>query len=175
MGQVVKVLLRFREPIWEDLSLPTDGGKHDSLKDLTFIHAADELPPTWWTQLPVRAPLLVGWAGGTRAEQLLSLSHDALLARSLDALSHIFAVPKKLLEDLLVDFYTHNWTKDPFSMGAYSYIPVGGLDAQSELSEPVENTIYYAGEAANTMGHHGTVHGAIQSGLGAAQMIQHAS
>ena len=182
MGQVVKVLLRFREPFWEDLSLPTDDGsrgasegKRGALKDLSFIHAPDELPPTWWTQLPVRAPLLVGWAGGTRAEQLLSLSHDALLDRSLDALSHIFAVPKKLLEDLLVDFYTHNWTKDPFSMGAYSYIPVGGLDAQSELSEPVENTIYFAGEAANTMGHHGTVHGAIQSGLRAAQMIQHDS
>jgi monoamine oxidase len=175
MGQVVKVLLRFREPFWEELSLPTDEGKRGELRDLGFIHAADELPPTWWTQLPVRAPLLVGWAGGTRAEQLLSLSHDALLDRSLDTLAHIFAVPKKSLEDSLIDFYNHNWTKDPFSLGAYSYIPIGGLDAQFELSEPVENTIYFAGEAANTMGHHGTVHGAIQSGLRAAQLIQHAS
>jgi monoamine oxidase len=174
MGQVVKVLLRFREPFWEDLSLPTDDGNRGELKDLGFIHAADELPPTWWTQLPVRAPLLVGWAGGTRAEKLLTLSPDALRDQSLEALSHIFTVPKKLLEDSLVDFYTHNWTKDPFSLGAYSYIPVGGLDAQSELSEPVKNTIYFAGEAANTMGHHGTAHGAVRSGLRAAQMIQHA-
>lgn len=172
MGQVVKVLLRFREPFWEDLSLPTDDGKPGYLKDLAFIHAPDELPPTWWTQLPVRSPLLVGWAGGTRAEKLLTLSPDALRDQSLEGLSRVFATSRKFLEDLLVDTFTHNWTKDPFSLGAYSYIPAGGLDAQAELFEPIENTIYFAGEAANTAGHHGTVHGAIHSGLRAAQMIQ---
>jgi monoamine oxidase len=103
---------------------------------------------------------------------LLTLSPDALRDQSLEALSHIFAIGRKVLEGLLVDCYTHDWTKDPLSFGAYSYIPVGGLDAQSELSEPVESTIYFAGEAANTAGHHGTVHGAIQSGLSAAQLIQ---
>ena len=172
MGQVVKVLLRFRECFWENLSLPTDDGKRGELKDLAFIHAPDELPPTWWTQLPVRSPLLVGWAGGTRAEELLQVSQDELLDRSLGALSHIFAVPKKFLESSLVETYTHNWANDPLSLGAYSYIPVGGLEAQTELFAPVENTIYFAGEAANTAGHHGTVHGAIQSGLRAAQLIQ---
>jgi monoamine oxidase len=172
MGQVVKVLLRFREPFWEDLSLPLDDGKRENLKDFSFIHAPGEMPPTWWTQLPVRSPLLVGWAGGTRAEELLKVSQDELLDRSLAALSHIFAVSRDFLEDSLVNFYTHNWTKDPFSLGAYSYIPVGGLHAQAELSEPIENTIYFAGEAASTTGHHGTVHGAIQSGLRAAQMIR---
>ncbi|HXQ71342.1 MAG TPA: NAD(P)/FAD-dependent oxidoreductase [Pyrinomonadaceae bacterium] len=172
MGQVVKVLLRFREPFWEDLSLATEDGKRENLKDFSFIHAPDEMPPTWWTQLPVRSPLLVGWAGGTRAEELLRMSEDELLDRSLTALSHIFAVPRNFLESLLVNFYFHNWTTDPFSLGAYSYIPIGGLHAQAELSEPIENTIYFAGEAANTTGHHGTVHGAIQTGLRAAQMIQ---
>ena len=56
----------------------TDDGRRSELKDLAFVHAPDELPSTWWTQLPVRAPLLVGWAGGTRAEKLLSLSEDEL-------------------------------------------------------------------------------------------------
>lgn len=172
MGQVVKVLLRFREPFWEDVNLPTDDGRRGELKDFVFIHAPDELPPTWWTQLPVRSPLLVGWAGGTRAEKLLSLSADALRDQSLEALSHVFAMPRKSLEYSLADCYTHNWTTDTFSLGAYSYIPVGGLHAQAELSEPVENTIYFAGEATNTAGHHGTVHGAIQSGLRAAREIQ---
>lgn len=172
MGQVVKVLLRFREPFWEELTLPNEDGARENLKDFAFIHAPDEMPPTWWTQLPVRSSLLVGWAGGTRAEELLKVSQDELLDRSLAALSHIFAAPRNFLEGLLVNFYFHNCTKDPFSLGAYSYIPVGGLQAQAELFEPIEHTIYFAGEAANTMGHHGTVHGAIQSGLRAAQMIQ---
>lgn len=41
MGQVVKVLLRFREPFWEDINLPTDNGKRENLKDFSFIHAPD--------------------------------------------------------------------------------------------------------------------------------------
>ena len=171
VGQVSKVMLRFREPFWEQLKLPASEGKTASLNDLVFIHAPDELPPTWWTQLPVRAPLLVGWAGGPRAELLISESQDALRDQSLQALSHIFAVPPQFLEEALVDFYTHNWATDPFSLGAYSYIPVGALHAQAALAEPVEDTIYFAGEAVNDEGHHGTVHGALSSGLRAARMI----
>lgn len=172
VGNVVKVILRFREPFWEELTLPTVDGERCDTKELAFIHAPDELPPTWWTQRPVRAPLLVGWAGGPRAELLLSESDDVLRDQSLQALSRIFAVSPKALEELLVDFYTHNWATDRFSLGAYSYIPVGGLHAPSALAEPIENTIYFAGEATNDQGHHGTVHGALATGLRAAQMIQ---
>lgn len=172
VGQVAKVVLRFRERFWESLSLPTEDGKRGELKDFAFIHAPDELPPTWWTQLPVRVPLLVGWAGGTRAEKLLTDSDDALRDQSLKALVNIFGVSRQSLEDELEEFYTHDWALDPFALGAYSYIPVGGLEAQQDLAEPVDNTIYFAGEATSTTGHHGTVHGALQSGLRAAQAIQ---
>ena len=172
VGQVVKAVLRFRDRFWEEISLPSGDGKRVDLKEFAFIHSPDELPATWWTQLPVRAPLLVGWAGGTRAEQLLTASVDKLREKSLEALSHLFAEPVKLIEDQLVDFYTHDWATDPFSLGAYSYIPVGGLKAQAALAEPVENTIYFAGEAANKKGHHGTVHGALASALHAVQLIR---
>jgi monoamine oxidase len=172
VGQVVKVMLRFRDRFWEEITLPSNDARSAVLKDLAFVHAPDEMPPTWWTQLPVRAPLLVGWAGGTRAEQLLTASADELREKSLTALSHIFAEPVKSIEDQLVDFYTHDWATDPVSLGAYSYIPVGGLKAQAALSEPIENTIYFAGEAANKKGHHGTVHGALATGLRTAQIIQ---
>jgi monoamine oxidase len=172
VGQVVKAVLRFRDRFWEGISLPSGDGKRVDLKEFAFIHSPDELPATWWTQLPVRAPLLVGWAGGTRAEQLLTASVDKLREKSLEALSHLFAEPVKLIEDQLVDFYTHDWATDPFSLGAYSYIPVGGLKAQAALAEPVENTIYFAGEAANKKGHHGTVHGALASALHAVQLIR---
>ena len=188
MGEVVKIVLRFRERFWEQISLPSQSGQRVSLKELAFLHSPDELPATWWTQLPVRAPLLVGWAGGTRAEQLLqnetsSLQHaasphgnaDALLDKSLAALSHMFAEPMKSIEDQLVDFYLHDWSTDPFSFGAYSYIPVGGLKAQAALAETIENTIYFAGEATNEKGHHGTVNGALASALHAVQLIQQTS
>lgn len=150
MGQVAKVLMRFREQFWEDF---------------TFIHAPAESLPTWWSQFPVRAPLLAGWAGGTRAERLSLESDDALLDHAFESLSHIFRVSKSFLEGSLAEFYMHNWHKDPFSAGAYSYIPVGGVDAEAELARPVDDTLFFAGEATNSDGHFGTVHGAIATGL----------
>jgi len=120
----------------------------------------------------LRAPVLAGWAGGTRADRLSLESEDGLLDHALESLSHIFRTSKSFLEQALVEFYTHNWHKDPFSAGANSYIPVGALDAQAHLAQPLDDTLFFAGEATNTGGHHGTVHGAIATGLRAAREIQ---
>jgi monoamine oxidase len=171
MGHVIKVVLRFREPFWQNLTVRGEDDRPSSLKDFTFIHAPAETLPTWWTQFPVHAPVLAGWSGGTRAEKLLAESDDALLDYSLQALTHLFGATKAFFEELLEEFYTHNWQKDPFAAGAYSYIPVGGSEAQAQLARPLEDTLFFAGEATNTEGHHGTVHGAIASGLRAAREI----
>ena len=171
VGGVIKIMLRFREPFWEYLTVPGEGERPAELKGLTFIHAPAELLPTWWTQFPVRTPLLAGWAGGTRTENLAFESDDVVLDQAIVALSRIFTVSKRMLEEELVEFYLHNWQKDKFALGAYSYIPVGGLDAQAQLARPVEDTIFFAGEATNTEGHHGTVHGALATGIRAAREI----
>ena len=65
----------------------------------------------------------------------------------------------------------HDWHTDPFTRGAYGYVPVDALSAQAELAKPIENTLFFAGEATNTEGHIGTVHGAIQTGKRAAEEI----
>ena len=171
MGQVVRIILRFRERFWEGLRLPTKGGAADNLEDLAFLHAPDELIPTWWTQLPVRVPLLVGWVGGPGVEKLSFDAGPSLLDKSVHALSNIFAIPRREIEELFEGSYTHDWQRDPFSQGAYSYVPVGGLGAESELAKPVANTLFFAGEATNAEGHSGTVHGAIATGLRAAREI----
>ena len=171
LGHVVKVLLRFRDPFWEQLTVPGEDEKPADLKKLTFVHAPAEVLPTWWTQFPVKSPLLTGWAGGSRADRLSLESEDSLLDHSLQSLCHIFRTSKQSLEQSLEAFYTHNWHKDPFTAGAYSYIPVGGLDAQSELARPLEDTLFFAGEATNDVGHHATVHGAIATGIRGAKKI----
>jgi monoamine oxidase len=115
--------------------------------------------------------LLVGWTAGTSAERLHALGQEAIIASALEALSKVVHITERLTADHLESIYLHDWTADPFSRGAYSYVPVGNLDAQSELGKPVEDTLFFAGEATNTQGHYGTVHGAIQTGLRAAQEI----
>src|ERR1041385_5410927 len=122
MGDVIKVLLRFREPFWKELRVPGEDGSPTDLKKFTFIHSPDELLPTWWTQFPLDTPLLVGWAGGTRAEKLIDQSDDALLDHALETLTHVFRILKASIEERLEEFYIHNWQRDPFSAGAYTYI-----------------------------------------------------
>jgi monoamine oxidase len=170
MGQVVKINLLFREPFWENVELLLKNGR-ERLTDFGFIHATSESIPTWWTQFPVRAPMLVGWAGGPAAEKLVELGERFIIDSALVSLERIFKLPNSGVEGLLEAVYIHEWNQDPFSRGAYSYVAVGGLDTQSQLARPIEDTIFFAGEASNTDGHNGTVHGAIATGLRAAREV----
>ena len=67
--------------------------------------------------------------------------------------------------------YWHDWQTDPFARGAYSYVAVGGDDAQQQLAAPVDETLFFAGEATDFTGHQSTVHGAIASGHRVAEDI----
>ena len=67
----------------------------------------------------------------------------------------------------------HDWSADPFSRGAYSYVAVGGGEARATLGAPVEQTLFFAGEATSTDGQGGTVNGAIESGERAAAAIRY--
>jgi monoamine oxidase len=171
MGHVVHITLRFRERFWEKLS-PRGGGVSENLRDLGFIHYPDAPLPTWWTLLHIRAPLLVGWIGGPNAEYLkeAGLSPDELLNEALKSLQMIFGVSESCLRELLVSSHMHNWSSDPFTRGGYAYLPVDGLKAQQSLAQPVNKVLFFAGEATS-VGHIGTVHGAVASGLRAAKEI----
>jgi monoamine oxidase len=162
VGQVVKVILHFREQFWgESPRVKLAGG---SLSPMSFLHSPDEDIPTWWTFQPVRAPVLTGWAGGPKAEKLSLQREEFVLERMVDTIARLFAVDRAMIEDLLEAWHLHDWQADPFSRGAYSYVPIGGLDAQQLLAEPVAETLFFAGEATHHEGENGTVAGAIASG-----------
>ncbi len=172
VGHVFKIVLRFREAFWEPPEfLKERRGNGDSAgRGLNFLHAAGVEIPTWWSSLPVRAPLLTGWVGGVVAETLLAEEPLSRLERSLVALSEVLAVPRRELEEQLDAWASHDWRADPFSRGAYSYIGVGGNGAPRALTRPVEGTLFFAGEATNAE-EIGTVAGALSSGRRAAREL----
>jgi monoamine oxidase len=68
--------------------------------------------------------------------------------------------------------FVHNWQRDPFARGAYSYVGVGHNDtARRSLAAPLQDTLFFAGEATDTEGEAATVTGALQSGLRAAREV----
>ena len=89
-------------------------------------------------------------------------------------MANVLGLNLKGLESWLEEVYFHDWQNDPFSRGAYSYGKVDADGAQQSLSAPVENTLFFAGEATDTSGHNGTVHGAIASGYRAAEEMIYA-
>ena len=170
VGHVARVTLRFRGRFWESFELPSgEGGR--SLSEMGFLHTPEEAVPVWWTALPVRAPVLVGWAGGAAADGFTGKGSDFLVERALESLARVLGVARADVDGEFEAAYTHDWQEDPFSRGAYSYLPVGGVEAQKELARPVEGTLFFAGEATNTDGHNGTVHGAIATGRRAAREL----
>ena len=172
MGNVLKINLIFRERFWEDAKVWDERGERVSFHDAGFWHCPDAPLPTWWTQLPVRAPLLVGWAGGPRADRIRNASANTqgVVDQAIASLAAIFNLSADEISRQLVDSHFHDWAGDPFARGAYSYLPVNGLKAQHALADPVDNKLFFAGEAT-AVGHIGTVHGAIASGQRAAAEV----
>jgi monoamine oxidase len=162
-GPVLKLSLRFRHAFWEQL----DGGRYEGA---AFFHSATTAFPTFWTSLPLRAPLLTAWIGGPKAARLSTSETPDIVRQALESLSTVFG-GRAYSEFQLEAAYLHNWQTDPFALGAYSYIAVGGEDARGLLATPLEDTLFFAGEATDTEDEAATVTGALQSGERAAREV----
>lgn len=175
MGQAFKIVLRFRREFWEDerFLLRRRAPGVELPPGLHFVHSPGAEVPTWWTPAPLRAPILTGWAGGRRAEELLDLPAPARAERALAALARILAVPRARLEENLEAASQHDWRSDPLSRGAYSYVRAGGAAAPRALARPEGGTLFFAGEATD-LRETGTVEGALASGRRAARQAAEA-
>jgi monoamine oxidase len=168
MGKVIRIVLRFRERFWEKIS-PVGRGKKN-LGDMSFLFGEDDWFPTWWTTMPEKKPVITGWAPFRCAERLSGQNPDFVVQKGLRTLGKFLGVSMSELPDLLEQSYFHDWQSDPFSRGAYSYAKVGADGAAEALGAPIDNTLFFAGEATDS-GNTGTVHGAIASGRRAAREI----
>jgi len=170
MGKVIRVTLSFRQRFWESLRA-SQPYQSRTLEAMSFLFSQDEYFPTWWTQMPSKVPLLTGWSPAHSAERVSGQGSAFAVHQSLKSLSGLLPVSLRELETLLADAYVHDWQSDPFSRGAYSYARAGEARASEELAAAVENTLFFAGEAADISGHNGTVDGAIASGRRAARQL----
>jgi len=124
--------------------------------------------PVWWVSRPPPFPVVTGWAGGRNARALASMSGPARVDAAVAALAAALDTDAGQLREELRGGFSHDWLSDLFARGAYSYAGVGGSEAGEALAVPVEGTLFFAGEATESNGDNGTVHGAIASGRRAA-------
>jgi monoamine oxidase len=162
MGDAARIALRFRRPVWH---------AREEFRHLGFLHTGEDWMPTWWTTLPIESPVITGWTGGPAAEERANMDPTQWVGDAIATLARQLRTDEATLAGELQSWHAHNWHTDPYSRGAYSYVRVGGLEAHRRFGDPVEDTLYFAGEAVNTLGHIGTVHGAMASGERAARLI----
>jgi monoamine oxidase len=155
-GPVIRVAMRFHRPFWE-VRAP----------GIAFFHVPGAAFPTFWTPLPMRAALLTAWAGGPKAARLTGSSSDGLVARAVQSVEAVFG---KNAEEQLASAFVQDWQADRCSRGGYSYVLAGGMGARARLAEPLDDTLFFAGEATDT-DEAGTVAGALRSGQRAAREV----
>jgi monoamine oxidase len=165
MGQARRFTLLFTERFWQSLQ------PQPALSELSFLFAFSEMPPVWWTPHPEASHTITGWVGGPHSAAFARLDEKEVEHRACAALAGIFSVNETKIRGWLRGCYTHDWQQDPFALGAYSYVATGGMDASRRMTEPVANTLFFAGEHTDITGHWGTVHAAMRSGLRAAEQI----
>ena len=161
-GPVLKVVLQYRRAFWEEL----DSGRY---ADTSFFHAPGKAFPTFWTALPLRAPLLNAWVGGPSAARLCELPDEEIIRHAMAGVNDLFFGGNGAPEPQAA--HVHNWARDPYARGAYSYVAAGGGEARSLLATPLAGTLFFAGEATDTTGDPATVTGALRSGARAAEEI----
>ncbi len=158
-GSVIKVLFYFKNAFWQERE-----------KDLSFL-LTDEKFPTWWTQFPSENSLLTGWIGGPEAVEMSRSFGSDLYEIALSSVSNIFKCDKAVLSKQLIHHKISCWDTLNYIKGGYSYSTMKSKAAIETLSAPVDDCIYFAGEAIYTGNSTGTVEAALQSGKKAAEKI----
>jgi monoamine oxidase len=152
MDAGMKVILKFSSPFWNN--------------DTGSIYGTGYVPEFWVTSAgrSTHQHILTAFVMGEKAEFLSTQEANAVNI-IINELVEFFGSP--LPQQNLVSSYIMDWSKEPFIEGAYSYASVGSHAMRKVLAEPINKKIFFAGEAVNTKGNIGTVHGAIESAIDA--------
>lgn len=169
MGSAERFTMVFRERWWEQSKRVSE----KALRTMSFLFTFQRSTRVWWTRHPEPEPLaaLTGWAGGQSAATLVGRDADELGETACHELAEVFGLPFEQVRESLLTTHKHEWQTDPFSLGAYSYVTAGALDAPAKMSEPEASTLFFAGEHTDTTGNWGTVHAALRTGLRAAEQL----
>ncbi|AQG79651.1 flavin monoamine oxidase family protein [Spirosoma montaniterrae] len=156
MGAGMKLILHFNRPFWPE--------------GLGSLYGNGYVPEFWVTSAgrSQNQFVLTAFVMGEKAEFLSQQGSGAteIVLKELDALYAGRA------SQFVTKSYIMDWTKEPFIRGAYSFPVVGGgLVMRQALANPVQNKLFFAGEATHTAGHSGTAHGAMETGQRAAREV----
>ncbi len=154
LGLDNKVMLALEGPT----DLPADGGLRGATMrtEMGSFHLR-----------PFGQPCIEGFFGGRFARTLEAAGDGALAAQAIDEVVSLLGNDyRRKLKPLAES----RWGQDPFARGAYSHALPGHADKRAVLAAPVDNRLFFAGEATSP-NFFSTAHGARDSGERAAREV----
>lgn len=154
MGSCNKVALRFSRPVFGDcppsLILPMRGA-HEAVEFVIRESGAE-----------IATCLINGPLG----KELAAEGHQAMANYALERLVEMFG--NEVRHAASPPYVIADWDHDPYIRGCYSAARVGRADARAELVMPIDDRLFFAGEACS-LNYMGDVHGAWFTGIAAAE------
>ncbi len=116
---------------------------------------------------PLGRPLIEAYFGGALAAELETGGEAAFFDFAVAELTGVFG---SAFARRIRPIQIHLWGADPFARGAYSYALPGAADCRQTLAAPVDDRLFFAGEACS-IHDFSTAHGGYHTGIRAAEEV----
>jgi monoamine oxidase len=154
LGHVDKVFLKVATPD----ALPVD---------VHLYGRTDSADTGSYTLRPLGNPVIEGFFGGELAAALEREPDGAFAAFAIDEIANVLGSE---LRRALTPITESRWGRDPYARGAYSHAKPGQAGMRAVLAAPIEDRIFFAGEACSPHAF-STAHGAFETGVEAADRV----
>ena len=142
-------------------------GADEFERDVRVFGHTDRAATATYQFRPLGRPYIEGYFGGNLAAELEANGDGAFFDFAVSELVGVFG---NTFARRLKPIRIHRWGLDPFALGAYSYALPGFAGCRSTLAAPVEDRLFFAGEACST-NDFSTAHGAWLTGIAAADQV----
>jgi monoamine oxidase len=147
------------------LFLAIEGPADDLPRDRHLIGSVERVRTGGYQMRPHGWPVIGGYFGGSLGRDLEADDGRAMVAFALDELAGLFGGD---IRRRLAPVAQSRWVGDPLANGSYSCALPGHAEDRRTLIEPVDERLYFAGEACS-INFFGTAHGAYISAVAAAE------
>jgi monoamine oxidase len=140
-------------------------GAEEFPRDAHLYGAVDRVRTGSYHLRTLGRPLVEGYFGGALARDL---EHEGEGAFARFAIEQLAALLGGNIRKRLHPIAASAWARDPYARGSYSHAKPGQADARQLLAAPVDQRLFFAGEACSSEDF-STAHGAYRSGVSAAE------
>jgi monoamine oxidase len=137
----------------------------DPAGDIFLVGSTSSLQTMSYQARPFGRPIIQCFLGG---EFATGMEREGFAAMAAFATDELAALRGNDIRKQLTPLAASSWRADEFARGSYSYARPGHADDRAVLATPVDNRLFFAGEATS-LNFFSTVHGAYETGTRAAE------